>query len=231
MCLWRVKSNYEKPSHKARTLWLIADSCSDNKNNDLFAYCHMLVSAGWFDDVNLVFGPVGHTHNGVDSNQDVHNNVVGGFFSGDLGHFVSHFWKAWTTKPPEASYLEKILDWGSFMSPSLPRQRPHEEDMNDENMHGALAGWRKSKHNPRPVRGFKIGRNIDKSIELRWKVDPALEKDWRGRDGTTGSPGFCLLKCTPEGLPSFVEDVELNEKRKTLLRAMSSYGFVFLPST
>ena len=215
--LRRTKSNYNKPSHKARTLWLIADSASDNKNNDLFAYCHMLVDSGWFDDVYLVFGPVGHTHNGVDSNHGVHNNTVGAYFSGDLGHFVQHYWKAWATTPPQASYLEKILDWKTFLSTSL---RPAAADIDDGNMHGALAGWTKSSRNERAVRGFKVGRNTDKTIELKWKVDPALEKEWRGRDGTPGSRGFCMLKHTPEGLPSFVKNAELTEKKKKQLQDM-----------
>ena len=104
MCLRRIKSNYKKPGHKARKLWCIADSASDNKNNDLFAYCHLLVTAGWFDEVNLVFGPVGHTHNGVDSTHHVLNDVAGSFFSGDLGHFVQNFSKAWQGPPPRCKF-------------------------------------------------------------------------------------------------------------------------------
>ena len=123
---------------------IIADSASDNKNNDLFAYCHMLVDSGWFDDVYLVFGPVGHTHNGVDSNHGVHNSIVGSYFSGDLGHFVQHYWKAWEKTPPQASYLEKILDSETFLSTSM---RPAAADIDDGNMHGALAGWTKSSKN------------------------------------------------------------------------------------
>ena len=223
LCLRRIKSNYDKPSHKARTLWLIADSASDNKNNELFAYCHLLVDAGWFDVVHLVYGPVGHTHNGVDSNHAVHNNTVGGFFSGDLGHFVSHFWKAWATNPPKASYLEKILDWKSFLSATLS---PAAEDIDAGNMYGGLAGWCKSSLNERAVRGFRVGRNADKTIELTWKVDPALEKEWRGRDGTPGSRGFCMIKSTPEGLPSFEENEELTEKKEKLLKQMAQPRFV-----
>ena len=65
----RNKSSYGegKTKHMARRLVVIADNASDNKNNEMYAYCNLLVQNGWFDSVDLLFGEVGHTHNGVDS--------------------------------------------------------------------------------------------------------------------------------------------------------------------
>ena len=63
----RIKSDYSKPGHRARRLVFIADNCSENKNNTLLAWCHSLVENGWFDSIELLFGTVGHTHNGVDA--------------------------------------------------------------------------------------------------------------------------------------------------------------------
>jgi hypothetical protein len=60
----------------ARRLVLTGDNCSENKNNTVFAFCAHLVAVGWFDRVELVFGPVGHTHGGIDQPHFVHNNVT-----------------------------------------------------------------------------------------------------------------------------------------------------------
>jgi GNAT superfamily N-acetyltransferase len=201
MCLRRIKADYDHPNHKARTLYLIADSASENKNNELFAYCHLLVDAKWFDDVYLVFGPVGHTHNGVDAVHHIHNNQVGQYFSGDLGHYVYNYAKAFR-RSPDASYLEEILDWKTYLAPSL--RAPDKSEWGGASgleSYGRLAGWRKSKLNPRAVRGFKVSRGLDGNIDLKWKVDPAIEKEWRGRDGSSGpeARGFYLMKYTPEG--------------------------------
>ena len=49
------------------TLWLQLDNtCKDNKNRYLFAYAHMLVDMGLFQEVEINFLPVGHTHCDID---------------------------------------------------------------------------------------------------------------------------------------------------------------------
>jgi hypothetical protein len=68
------------PCRGARELVLVADNASDNKNNDLFAFAAELIARGWFDSVMIVFGPVGHTHNGNDSIHYCHNQIVGNSF-------------------------------------------------------------------------------------------------------------------------------------------------------
>ena len=48
-----------------------------NQNNEVFAYYSDMVAAGWFDSVELRFGPVGHTHNGMDAVHKIHNVDLG----------------------------------------------------------------------------------------------------------------------------------------------------------
>jgi hypothetical protein len=42
------------------------NTCKDNKNRFVFAYCNMLVDMGLFERVEINFLPVGHTHCDVD---------------------------------------------------------------------------------------------------------------------------------------------------------------------
>ena len=64
----------DHPCKYARTLYLVADNYSENKNNCVFAFCTELVMRGWFDEIYLEFGPVGHTHNGTDAIHRIHKN-------------------------------------------------------------------------------------------------------------------------------------------------------------
>jgi hypothetical protein len=52
---------------QARTLVIIGDNYSENKCNTDFGFCSELVCYGWYDDVHLMYGMPGHTHNGVDA--------------------------------------------------------------------------------------------------------------------------------------------------------------------
>ena len=68
---------------------------------------------GWFDEVQLLFGPVGHTHNGNDGVHYVHNRLAGNYVSGTLAHYVNHFHHAWATDVtrPDAALLDCQYDW------------------------------------------------------------------------------------------------------------------------
>jgi hypothetical protein len=49
------------------TLWIQLDNtCKDNKNRYVFGYAHMLVDSGLFQQVQINFLPVGHTHCDID---------------------------------------------------------------------------------------------------------------------------------------------------------------------
>ena len=137
-----------------------------------------------------MFGLVGHTHNGVDANHKIHNQNVGSQVSGDLGHFVANYPKGFTghaSKRPKASFLAEILDWKEYYSPVLRN----------------IEGFLKSQHSG-AIRGFRFAKGADKSVELTWKMDPALEDKWRGVGGFPNTPGFYMLKGIPEGVPERV---------------------------
>jgi hypothetical protein len=53
----------------------IADSCSKNKCNTVICFHAHLVQLGAYDVDELLFGPVGHTHTGVDQDHGVHNHL------------------------------------------------------------------------------------------------------------------------------------------------------------
>jgi hypothetical protein len=55
----------------------IGDNYSENKNNTNLAWACMMVSHGWFKEVRFLYGPPGHTHNGIDAVHNVHNQNVG----------------------------------------------------------------------------------------------------------------------------------------------------------
>jgi hypothetical protein len=209
----RSKSSYDHPSYKARKLVCIADSAGENKNNTVLAYFTDLVDNGWFDVVELLFGPVGHTHNGVDATHKIHNQNVGNCTSGDLGHFVQNYPKGFSGKDtlvPDASILAKTLNWKDYYKPHM----------------SPLAGFAKSKNDPVAVRGFRIEREKTGTVSIRWKVDPALEQEWRGEDGFPGTTGFHVLKSAPEGLPDFVvptKDNELSTKSLNKLRNQNMF--------
>ena len=207
----RAKSDYKHPRHRARRLILIADSASENKNNTLFAYITDLVENNWFDEVELVFGPVGHTHNGVDACHKIHNQNVGGCVSGDIGHFVQNFPKGYSgsdTVAPQASFLSRAVDWVKYYEPYL---RP-------------VAGFTKTKNDPHMVRGFRAAREKDNTVSLKWKMDPATEKEWRGTEGFSNGTdrGFYVLKGKAAGLPGFVAHTDTTEEDKKKLKKLKS---------
>jgi hypothetical protein len=189
----RVKANYGHPGHRARTLTIIADSASENKNNTLLAYCTDMVQNGWFDSVELLFGPVGHTHNGVDATHKVHNQDVGRQTSGDLGHFVHNYVKGFSGElggklRPDANILVRTVDWKTYYKPVLRR----------------IVGFVKSKHDQATVRGFRIAKQQDSTVAVHWKADPAIDEDWRGQGGYAGTAGFYMLLGQPIGLPAYI---------------------------
>ena len=66
-----IKSDVNHPQHKARRLICIADNFAENKNKEILAWIADLVLNKWFDSVELLFGEVGHTHNGNDATHKV----------------------------------------------------------------------------------------------------------------------------------------------------------------
>jgi hypothetical protein len=48
----------------ARKMAYVGDNYSENKNLTLLVFATMVVMMGWKDEIQFLFGPVGHTHNG-----------------------------------------------------------------------------------------------------------------------------------------------------------------------
>ena len=186
----RIKSDSTNPQHKARRLVMVADNASENKNNAFMALASDLVSKKWFDEVEIVFGEVGHTHNGNDATHKVHNQDLGNHESGDLGHLVWNYRFPWSNakRRPRASILNVMFDWKSYYEPHMR----------------ALSGFSKTSCDELIVRGFKACRDSANLVQILWKVDPATDKYWRGEDGMN-TPGFIVLKSIPVGAPPEIE--------------------------
>ena len=96
--------------------------------------------------------------------------------SGDLGHFVSQYKLGWQADSdrPAASILDVVYDWKEYYDRII---RP-------------LAGFTKTSVDQNIVRGWRVSRNTEGMVELRYKVDPALNEHWRGTDGLPTSSGL-----------------------------------------
>ena len=184
--LRRIKSDPSNPQHKARRLVMVADNAGENKNNTFLAFAADLVSQKWFDNVEFLFGEVGHTHNGNDATHKIHNQDLGNQESGDLGHLIWNYRFPWKKAQhrPRASILDVMFDWDAFYN---DHKRP-------------LSGFTKTSWDSLIVRAFKACRQRSGIVEILWKVDPATDKYWRGEDGYQ-SHGFHMLKSIPLGAP------------------------------
>lgn len=79
-------------------LILMADNYTENKCHILLCFLCHLVHCKWFESIELLFGPVGHTHNGNDSVHHCHNNIAGDFSMVTLPEFLKTFPLAWTSE-------------------------------------------------------------------------------------------------------------------------------------
>ena len=69
--------NSGTPAAASRHLAFIGDSFAENKCNVNLAFASDLVRHGWYDVVEFLYGPVGHTHNGIDATHKTHNQSLG----------------------------------------------------------------------------------------------------------------------------------------------------------
>jgi len=88
-------SETELLQKKNRKLILMADNCAENKNNCLFAFCSELIARKWYDEIELYFGPVGHTHNGNDAVHFIHNQIAGNQVSITPAELFNNYQHAW----------------------------------------------------------------------------------------------------------------------------------------
>ena len=206
----RIKANPNNPPHKARHLCLIADNFVENKNAEILAWAADLVHARWFDKVEILFGEVGHTHNGNDATHNVHNNSLGNHISGDFGHFVWNFRHPWQNPKtrPGAHVLDVVYNWREHYKGDMVR----------------ISGHVKGQFDKYAVRAFLIHRDAEGVVELRWKCDPATEKAWRGHDGDFPSGGIHMRKTTKTSPPNAIPAAKnlVTPKVVNTLRSMAS---------
>ena len=189
----------------ARWLTLIADNFAENKNNTLFAYCSDLVSRGWYDVVELIYGPTGHTHNGGDQQHQIHNEVLGNFTSLTMPHLLARYPQAWRQvhTRPTPCILDVQYDWDGYYAPFINK----------------IAGHTNTTTDPVAIRGLKFARGADGVVEMQWKTK-AESGEWRGADNQMKTPGFVVLKGRAQGKPGLIEpkrDVMKNKYYKQLL--------------
>ena len=181
--LRREKWGQEK-SNTARTLWLVADNASENKNNIFFAFLTELVGRGWYDHIELSFGPVGYTHNGIDAMHYRHNQLVGNMASVSLPEYIDNYGAGWTkSAAPAAVIMETQYNWTGMYDPWINK----------------VSGFTKTVDNPEAVRAFEFKMDGG-TPRMRYKRCP-LDRDWLGQHQGSDSQGFQMLNSLPRFPP------------------------------
>jgi hypothetical protein len=179
-------SEAERAQKRSRKLVLMGDNCSENKNNTLFALCTELIARKWYDEVEILFGPVGHTHNGNDAVHFIHNQIAGNFVSitpAELFHNYCHAWHSEATRP-QPIIMETQFAWKERYARMLNRVSGFTNHGLDKNI----------------VRAFRFSRNADNAIHMQMKGSPSWPK-WQGQGALVDGPGFQILRGIPPGYP------------------------------
>jgi len=172
------------PGARATKLTLVADNYNENKNNTLFAFLSDLVRHGYFEQIHLIFGEVGHTHNGDDAQHEIHNNKIGQYFNPTLAHWIASYPLAWREEAtrPIPVLLNAMYDFDEYYSTTL-----------DE-----LAGFTRTQADDVYVRGFSFQREaVSNWVTCKISVDPANGKPYLGVNNTPESRGYLVLKRPP----------------------------------
>ena len=165
----------------ARTFVFIGDNYSENKNNTNLAFLSDIVKRGWYDEIILLYGPVGHTHNGIDAVHKVHNQNLARFNAGNLGDWINLYPQAWTKEDtrPSAGVCTALLDWDAYYKGRV----------------NSITGYTKTKTNKGTVQGWRIARR-EGQVEVTWQPAALLAAPWLGVDGkeaTSLNPGYIVL--------------------------------------
>ena len=187
------------PASRAKRLILIADNFCENKNNTMFAFCSMLVMLGWYDTIELMYGPPGHTHNGGDQQHQIHNEILGNFTSCAFPHLISRYPQAWRSEHsrPEPTVLDVQYDWDAFFRPYM----------------NPVSGFQNTTQDPSIVRGFRFSRDPNGVVTMKWKMRAECG-EWKGVDGQEGSPGFVVLRGIPRGMPAVIDPTRYIMQKK-----------------
>lgn len=189
----------EKTQRLTRKLVLMADNCTENKNNPLFQFLAELIMRGWFDDIELLFGPVGHTHNGNDAVHYIHNQIAGNYCSitpAELFQNYNHAWHKERSRP-QPVIIESQFAWSDrFSTIGIPLQGFTTTRASPTNVR---AFWFSVSLTPLPV---EVAGDLDNSrqVELKIKGSPSAQT-WYGEDCVPNAKGFHVLKGLPPGYP------------------------------
>lgn len=169
---------------KARTLILIGDNYGENKNNINLDFICELVGRGWFDEVQLLFGPVGHTHNGIDATHKIHNDNCGTRVAGTLGEWAMRFPTVFAANAPKPIYLKNVYNF---------HQRY-------QTISAELHGFTRTENNE-SVHAFRVALDKRGGVALWWAQHPSLRPGiWRGATGKEGDEeGLLKLLRLPVG--------------------------------
>jgi hypothetical protein len=104
------------------TLRIQADNYTrENKNIYKFALCAALVGLGYFQEVQLCFLIVGHTHEDIDQRFNIISNTLKKTNIDSLKELLELVQRgtSYTEAFVSARHLENVRDWKSFITPHL----------------------------------------------------------------------------------------------------------------
>jgi hypothetical protein len=179
----------------------MGDNFAENKNHTLFAFCSELLQHNWFDEIQLLFGPVGHTHNGNDAVHFIHNQIAGNYVSVTPAELFNNYRHAWhdDLKRPQPIIMECQFNWTERYDKVLNR----------------IKGFTNSARDPLYVRAFRFVKNDQTGApEMTIKGSPSAP-NWHGENSVVGAPGFRILNDVPREPPL--------SKRPTQFRIKEQY--------
>ena len=198
-------SEQELLQKRAKKLVLMADNYGENKNNTIFAFCSHLVSVGWFTVVKLLFGPVGHTHNGNDAVHYVHNQIVGDFNSVGLVQYLKHFENGWTEHTrPTPVILDVQYDWDKLYEPVIDK----------------LVGFTRTQADNSYVRALRFKKDARTGLVETHYKRAATDSGWLGEHKKRGQ-GFFVLKSKPPTPPKILPPTLGHASKKELKQLMN----------
>jgi hypothetical protein len=106
----------------APTLQIQANNITlENKNIYMFALCTALVGLGYFQEVQLCFLIVGHTHKDIDQHFSIISNTLKRTNIDSLKELIQLVEKgtSYTEAFVSAQHLENVRDWKLFVTPHL----------------------------------------------------------------------------------------------------------------
>ncbi len=157
----------------------------------MLAFGVELVLQGWYKEVELDFGEVGHNHNGHDAVHHKLNAYVGKLQAMTLGEEQANHDTVWAACKASAAVIQSFTyDWTArYDTPEYKR----------------ITGYYKSKTEKESVNVFLTHRGEKGDVEIVWKVH-AQDPTWLGHDGQpaanaydgSGSSGFIVLAAPPQ---------------------------------